>query len=819
MSSREEQFNLEIEHDTKAAAARLEELRADAAAHSPDTPRASRIIARMAAVVQEELERVAAVQTRGMGGKYKRWLRAIPKDVAAVIAIRECIKGSHYPVEGRNTVQGIATSIGKAYDIEVRVREAEVVNPQYMQKVHDQIKRRGTVQERHIRNVYNVAYDRVMKGEMDSSLNRTEMLHIGKFGLDACINAGFVRVEHSTSKAGAAVYIRLCDEVQEFLDGASERDVKFVVDKQTGAMVAPPDEWTTLSDGGYYSLRRKAVHQLIQFGRNSRHENRKKLREIMTAEKAPHVFKVANYLQSRAFSIHQPTLRAIRKLWNAGGGVLGVPTKSPPKKPPCPMPDGWVAKDGTPEEVGVFSAWKREAAMFYEHEKSWLSRVREVSGFLRSAELYNRPLYFPTYCDSRGRWYYRGTPNPQGTDLAKAVLHLHTKKPLGLDGVFWLKVHIANSLGYDKERFADRARYVDSIWPALQAALDSPEDSAEVWGTDAPWCAFSGAWELREAIRSGNPAEYSTGIVCHMDATCSGLQHFSAMLRDEVGGRYVNLVDEAFCGPKQDIYSKVSTGALEAIKIDAEGVDEDVRAMALFWLKAGIPRILSKKPVMTYVYGATLRGTAQSVAQVAMQDMHLDFGDMDNSAVYAYCLYCARKLFTGIASTVPAAAFAMRWLQQQSSNLRSKGAIEWTTALGFKVIHDYPAMTVKAVKLNSCGIVETLVKEMLPGTAASRMRNAIAPNFVHSQDATHLGMTALRMQDAGLDMVGIHDSFGTHMCDVREMHKHIREAFVQMYQGKNVLMEFLWDAGGSGESPPRGNLDISNVMESEFFFC
>jgi DNA-directed RNA polymerase len=98
------------------------------------------------------------------------------------------------------------------------------------------------------------------------------------------------------------------------------------------------------------------------------------------------------------------------------------------------------------------------------------------------------------------------------------------------------------------------------------------------------------------------------------------------------------------------------------------------------------------------------------------------------------------------------------------------------------------------------------------------MQNAIAPNLVHAQDAAHMTMVADCMREAGMKLSGVHDSFGTHACDVRGMHKIIREQFVKLYESKNTLAEFLWDVGGVGEVPSRGTLDIRGILDSEFAF-
>ena len=99
------------------------------------------------------------------------------------------------------------------------------------------------------------------------------------------------------------------------------------------------------------------------------------------------------------------------------------------------------------------------------------------------------------------------------------------------------------------------------------------------------------------------------------------------------------------------------------------------------------------------------------------------------------------------------------------------------------------------------------------------MANAISPNFVHALDASHLTMVANKMADDGIHMVGIHDSYGTHPCDVDRMHEHIRREFVNLYNRPNLLATFLWDVGATAEIPERGSLNLEDVLTSEFMFC
>ena len=592
---REAQLKYELSADNAAQAAKLREYLLASASGDTSLPRATLLLGRVMKEVVVHLTRDVEVKTRGVGAKYKTWLRALPIDVAAVIAIRECIRMCSSP-DTYVRVQDLCSNIGKLWELEVRIRQAEKVNPLYMQRVHEGIKDNCTQSLSHIRAVYNKAIAAVFKGSIEYDLTKSDMMHIGKFGADACFDAGLIEIVRGTDKNGMTVSYILSDDIMEFLHGYDHNDVRNLLNKQESRMICPPDPWTNTYDGGYISVRRKANAPLLNVGK-LRKAARAPLAAEFVAEKMPEVFSAGNYLQGTAFRLHAPTRAAIVRVWGSGGGIMGVPQKSAPQRDPFPFHPEWHKDTGTPDELVVFNKWKRDTAMHYVELREWKGKVREVGAFMRTSEDTEHDLWFPVYCDTRGRWYYRGIPNPQGSDMSKAVLHFSKKKALGARGVYWLKVHIANSFGYDKERFDDRARWTEQHWADIERALDAPEDHPEVWGTDAPWCMFSAAWELREAYRSGDPSRYATGIPVHMDATCSGLQHFSALLRDPIGGMYVNLTDPTKCGPKQDIYGRVASMALELIRRDMESGDPETASIAKWVHSIGIPRVLAKKPV------------------------------------------------------------------------------------------------------------------------------------------------------------------------------------------------------------------------------
>lgn len=824
MDPRDAQLLDEERADGEAAAAHLEKLRTAAMEGDVSLPRTQRYMSAAYAQVRDRIIEAMEVRTRGVGGKYKGWLRAISPELAATLALRVVLKNC-MNIYTPATAQTLCTKLGAAYEMEVRIAEAFRVNPVYMQKIQDQIRERGTQDVRHITKVYNFAYEQVMKGYGAERMSQTDRLHLGKFGIDACYEAGIIEMQRKiTDRGHQMVFYELAPEAWEYLTGYDESDVRKVLEPAVGAMRCAPDPWTTLVGGGYLSERRKMTQPLMNLDRIRPSEQRRLMKEF-TAAKMPEVFQCANYLQGVDFSLHKPTLEAIWRLWESGGGVMGVPRKNPPEIPEFPFKDGWVAAEAPQEEQAAFLQWKRQAAKVHEQRLKWRSKVREIGGFLRiTKDSTPERFWLPVFMDTRGRWYYRGGVNPQGSDLARAVIHFARKKPLGERGVFWLKVAIANHFGYDKARLTERARWTEQNWEAIERALDAPEDFPEVWGTDAPWCMFSAAWELREALRSGNPAEYRTGVVVHMDATCSGLQHFSALMLDPTGARYTNIVDTGDA-EKADIYTGVADVTLEyaqkaveaataALEADAEADTEEGRYASL-WLSWGVPRALAKKPVMTYSYGATVRGTANDISAY-LQDEGITVPE--DVSEYRLCRYLAERLFAGVEATVPSAPAVMNWLKDVVRSVPGSQRMEWRSPTGFLVQHDYQDYDEVRIAIRSCGLDRVMMRRFKDGVRAVPMINAVAPNFVHAMDAAHLTRTANAMDAAGESMVGIHDSFGTHPSSVDTLHSIIRETFYTMYSDDSILERFLWDTGGSGSIPARGELDLSSVLRSEFFF-
>jgi DNA-directed RNA polymerase len=144
--------------------------------------------------------------------------------------------------------------------------------------------------------------------------------------------------------------------------------------------------------------------------------------------------------------------------------------------------------------------------------------------------------------------------NPQGSDLAKSLLTFAEGKPLGQTGVYWLAVHIANTFGFDK---VQPRRAGEWTLRTPTASCQDGERPARRPLVDRGRQALPIPRRLhrvdRDAVGAGE--SYVCSLPIMVDGSCNGLQHFSAMLRDEVCGRHVNLIP----GEKpSDIYAAVA---------------------------------------------------------------------------------------------------------------------------------------------------------------------------------------------------------------------------------------------------------------------
>lgn len=576
-------------------------------------------------------------------------------------------------------------------------------------------------------------------------------------------------------------------------------------------MVVRPRRWRSPFWGGYLT-KRPGLRLAKQW--NWRYHE-----ELRYVDMEP-VYRAVNNIQNTPWRINQRVLDVMREVWDGGGSLGGLPRRDDLPLPPRPV-DFETNEDAA-------KAWKADAAAVHQKNAQTLSKRLAMSQRLWIASKFatEEAIYFPHELDFRGRIYPipTGGPHPQGEDSAKALLEFADGLPLGDDGPVWLAIHIANLFGVDKVSFEDRVAWVWENDALIRDSARNPLDGERFWTTaDSPYCALAACFEW-DGYRNEGPG-FVSRVAVALDGSNSGLQHFSAMLRDPVGAEAVNLLP---CEKPQDIYMRVASKA-QAIA-DASSDPE-----AAPWKNGKVTRKIAKRPCMTFCYSATRFGMQGMVLQT-LREIDAENADagkpphLEGADNYQAALWLSHVLWDVIGETVNAASSAMEWLRSAAKVAAEYGLpVWWTTPMGFPVLQAYRSVQAQRVNVFVRGQRVRVTLAVDHEEIDKRgQANGIAPNFVHSLDAAHLMSVVNAMADHGVRHLAlIHDSFGTHAANAALLSEQLRRTFIDQYT-PNVLERFRDQlveqlppelAAKLPPLPPLGSLDLSKLEWADYMFA
>ncbi|AOQ29248.1 DNA-directed RNA polymerase [Escherichia phage ZG49] len=610
--------------------------------------------------------------------------------------------------------------------------------------------------------------------------------------------------------------------------------------------VVPPKPWTGVVGGGYWAKGRRPL-PLIRLGSKSavaRYED----------VYMPEVYDAVNIIQNTPWKVNKKVLDVV----NMVEKLNNTPIDDIPQMEPL-KPEDYAGE--TEEEL---KAWKKAAAGIYRREKARQSRRLSLSFIVNQANKFSqfKTIWFPYNMDWRGRVYAVPMFNPQGNDMQKGLLTLAVGKPIGADGFKWLKVHGANCAGVDKVTFDERIKWVEDNHENIMAAAKAPMDSIEWWGKlDSPFCFLAFCFEYAGVMHHG--LSYSCSLPIAFDGSCSGIQHFSAMLRDHIGGHSVNLTPS---GKVQDIYRIVSDRIEEELKVllingtDNEMVTHEdkktgeiteriklgTRELARQWLTYGMSRKVTKRSVMTLAYGSKEYGFADQVYEdIVMPAIDSGSGAMFTEPSQA-SRFMAKMIWEAVSVTVVAAVDAMKWLQGAAKLLAAEVKdkktgeilkpclpVHWVTPDGFPVWQEYrkkDTTRLNLMFLGSFNLQPTVNRGTKKELDKHKQESGISPNFVHSQDGSHLRKTVVHTHRkyGVMSFAVIHDSFGTIPADAEYLFRGVRETMVETYRDNDVLLDFyeqfeyqLHESQRDKlpELPKKGKLNIEDILSSDFAFA
>ncbi|KAI9883988.1 MAG: hypothetical protein M1823_004235 [Watsoniomyces obsoletus] len=569
-------------------------------------------------------------------------------------------------------------------------------------------------------------------------------------------------------------------------------------------MVTRPREWKGYDDGGYldYSI------DIMRSKGISTH--RHYIDAAARRGDMDRVFKALTALSHVPWKINRGVFDVMAAAWNSGEALADMPAEDPQVvEPPEPAADA----DATTRRRWML------ACRHARNERAGLHSQRCFQNFqLEVARAYlNETFYFPHNMDFRGRAYpIPPYLNHLAADNCRGLLMFRHGKPLGSKGLYWLKVHLANVYGYDKISFAERESFAMEHLTDVYDSATNPLKGRRWWlRAEDPWQCLATCIELKNALDSPDPTQFVSCLPVHQDGTCNGLQHYAALGGDNWGAKHVNLMPGS---RPADVYSAV------AKLVDEQATQEAAGGHPVAKFLAGkISRKIVKQTVMTNVYGVTRYGAWNQVSKHLREAMPV-LPPGCGMSHRGLALYVSDRIFKALSSMFTGAHEIQDWFaecvgrictavtpeqileleqgqeqqhvrsvasdqhkkrrskkQQKQEQTRFQTAVVWTTPLGLPVVQPYrmPPLRYAVTTLQRVHL-----SDQLPTDRVDRRKQmaAFPPNFIHSLDASHMFLSALKCHEAGLTFAAVHDSYWTHAGDIDAMNSFLREAFIDVHQ-------------------------------------
>lgn len=518
-----------------------------------------------------------------------------------------------------------------------------------------------------------------------------------------------------------------------------------------------------------------------------------------------------NNVQNTAWTINPYINMVVNMIVGTGKELGGVPRM-------CEL----VAPKLPEEEYNAMT--KEERRSYLKNRSTIIEEIASQRGkhgaFVRKLNIASKLLphskfFFPHFADFRGRLYPMAQElTPQGDQVAKGLLQFAEAKELGKDGMYWLKVHAANTFGKDKESLDDRVKWAtDNLDMMAECAIDPLTN--KTWAkADEPLPFLAVCKELTDAHELAFPFSFKSHIAVAMDGTCNGMQLLSLLGRDNLGAEKTNCrsIDSRF-----DLYSEVAAKVIAICKREMFG-----NSVAGEWYKKlhnnpSLARKTVKRAVMTTPYGVTGRGIAQQL----VGDKHCnDLGDVSRANASDYMKDCILEAMSEVNGK---AVEIMGYFQNIAGTMaQQQQPLSWYTPMGLKVTQAYYKMADKRIQ-TVFGTVVLWAEDKAMGLDAQKQYQSSAPNVIHSFDAAMLQLTVTELTKKGHTAFAmIHDSYGMHAGNVEELHATLRMAAYEIFSA-DQMAEFHAYVQSQTEiqlpkPPVAGDYDMAEILNAPYFF-
>jgi DNA-directed RNA polymerase len=495
---------------------------------------------------------------------------------------------------------------------------------------------------------------------------------------------------------------------------------------------------------------------------------------------------------------------------------------------------------------------KRLKGRLWQIEKQRKAAKQQLDVDLRDAKYAaqsNQPFHLSYHCDNRGRVYATQHLHYGREDCIRSLFKYDKGKPLcsregspGITPLDVLKIHCANEEGStDKKTWDERIEWANKHrHDIIEKIADNPEaeDAIEIWKkADKPFRFVAACIELAEAWKA--PITFVTTLPVAFDGSANGIQHLALMGRDADAAKLVGLIDQE---APADVYGQVVSKVEKAVRgfdsavsrlkqpaddPKAKAKIEKLKAIQKWWDdefrrigKRNIRKLI-KTPAMTLFYGSNKHGMGGEISDVYFDLFDERLGEKKPGAAQ----FLAVEIVRVCEELLPGPTKRMNWLREVASILATQNLpMIWDTLTGFpvRIYHQKPKTTRVRLVFAGRRIEHHVADGYHEGIVLKDAMNASSPNLVHSQDASHLIMVVNEAIEEGIDILVVHDSFSCLATNATRVSVIIGEKMRLMYECWDPLAR-LYDMNKSDKiklplPPPQGDLDLAEVVKSEYKF-
>ena len=732
----------------------------------------------------------------------RRLLANLEPDITALITAKSIINS----ITISRKLTSSAINVASKIEDEISLRSFEEGRPEHYGIVKADLDKRSFGYQYKRRKLRESA----QKNNLEWQLwTRSEKVHVGYKLIELmCLATGLCDVQQVFTNKRREKKLIPTKKTLEWIN--NRNDFLEVLAPEYFPTIVPPRRWEQgkAIGGGYYSRHIKPL-SLVKY------RKRENLNELEGVE-MPIVYKSINAQQDTPYIINEFVFNVLKKAWDKNISVGGLPKAELEELPSKPHDI-----DTNKESRKLY----RQKAVIVHTENARLKSKRLLfAKVLWIAEMFlDKPFYHAHTLDFRSRCYQvTNYLNGQGVDFAKALHLFGTGKKITEEnkGDYWLAVTGAALYGLDKVTRKEQVEFIEENFNLFKGIAEDPFTNREWEKADKPFqfLAWCNEWVSFKAVGYG----YISNFICNQDGSCNGIQHYSGILKHTPSAKAVNLANSE---KPEDVYTVVKDKVIENLKTMT---DND---LAKLWLQFGVKRSTVKRAIMTSPYGSTRYSCSDFVDEDITK--RKDQGEQHpfGSLVFPACTFLAGVIWDSMGEVLSSARLGMSFLQQCARVLAKSGhPIRWINPVGFPVIQDYPEFKSMRVKTRLFGeVIKPRINVETEKFSVLKASNGLPPNFIHSQDSSHMMLVVSEAYDKGVShFCNVHDSFGTLAADSQILADTIRTTFVKMYSNGCPLESFKTSIQPIltkkqieklPDVPQKGDFNIDEVMHSEFFFA